>query len=380
MKVTLSFDEFTSKMGYMNSILSDKSVEEKLKNLIFIVEGNELRLVAYNAFTFVRSTFEDTEIDLEGHDKWNFQIKASEVNKIISAFSNLYKTQVKRIEFSEEGVRIKLLVHEVAKDEADSRLNRDSEFLFESAPLLPKIEEEIKMQFPENVDMLSSADMLLYLDSLFPLITNDTANSLGSKINFADDYVFVVSAAMSSFMVNKLPKAFHDLCLTYSSSGFLKKMSESSENIGVAKIDKYLCIQEGNTEAFMRYQKVKINYSMYVSKRSKDKGFVVDRLYLKDVLRRMSTVEPSGVFKVEGDELFVSNNNFNQTIPLNNKKEVEGLSFNIFTSVLEKAILGKDDVFTGDLFIYFVDTVRGYLVFLSDGSGAWFSSIQVTKA
>lgn len=380
MKVTLSFDEFTSKMGYMNSILSDKSVEEKLKNLIFIVEGNELRLVAYNAFTFVRSTFEDTEIDLDGRDKWNFQIKASEVNKIISAFSNLYKTQVKRIEFSEEGVRIKLLVHEVAKDEADSRLNRDSEFLFESAPLLPKIEEEIKMQFPESVDMLSSADMLLYLDSLFPLITNDTANSLGSKINFADDYVFVVSAAMSSFMVNKLPEAFHDLCLTYSSSGFLKKMSESSENIGVAKIDKYLCIQEGNTEAFMRYQKVKINYSMYVSKRSKDKGFVVDRLYLKDVLKRMSTVEPSGVFKVEGDELFVSNNNFNQTIPLNNKKEADGLSFNIFTSVLEKAILGKDDVFTGDLFIYFVDTVRGYLVFLSDGSGAWFSSIQVTKA
>lgn len=130
----------------------------------------------------------------------------------------------------------------------------------------------------------------------------------------------------------------------------------------------------------MRYQKVKINYSMYASKRSKDKGFVVDRLYLKDVLKRMSTVEPSGVFKVEGDELFVSNNNFNQTIPLNNKKEAEGLSFNIFTSVLEKAILGKDDVFTGDLFIYFVDTVRGYLVFLSDGSGAWFSSIQVTKA
>lgn len=151
MKVTLSFDEFTSKMGYMNSILSDKSVEEKLKNLIFIVEGNELRLVAYNAFTFVRSTFEDTEIDLDGRDKWNFQIKASEVNKIISAFSNLYKTQAKRIEFSEEGVRIKLLVHEVAKDEADSRLNRDSEFLFESAPLLPKIEEEIKMQFPESV-------------------------------------------------------------------------------------------------------------------------------------------------------------------------------------------------------------------------------------
>lgn len=380
MKISLKFEEFTSKMGYVNTILGDKSVEEKLRNLIFLVEGNEVKLVAYNAFTFVRSTFEDAEIDLEGHEKWNFQIKAGEINKIISAFSNLYKTKVSGIEFSDEGVRIKLLLHEVAKEESDSRLNRDSEFLFENAPLLPKIEEEIKMSFPEDVDMISSADMLLYLDSLYPLLTNDTSNGLGSKINFAKDYVFVISAAMSSFMVNKLPEAFHDLCLTYSSSGFLKKMTESSENIGVARIEKYLCIQEGNTEAFMKYQKVKVNYSMYVNKRSKDKGIVIDRLYLKDVLKRMATVEASGTFKVEGDELFVNNSNFNQTIPLNNKKDADGVSFNISIPVLEKTILGKDEVFTNDLFLYFVDTARGYLVFLSDSTGAWFSSTQVTKA
>lgn len=380
MKISLSFEEFTSKMGYVNSILGDKSVEEKLRNIIFLVEGSEVRLVAYNAFTFVRSTFENAEVDLEGHERWNFQIKAGEVNKIISAFSNLYKTKVSGLEFSDDGVRIKLVVHEVAKEESDSRLNRDSGFLFETAPLLPNIESEIKMDFPSEIDMVSSADMLLYLDSLYPLLTNDTSNGIGSKINFAKDYVFVISTAMSSFMVNKLPEAFQDLCLTYSSSGFLKKMTESSENIGVARIEKYLCIQEGNTEAFMKYQKVKVNYSMYVNKRSKDKGFVVDRLYMKDVLRRMATVEASGVFKVEEDELAVSNSNFNQSIPLNNKKEADGVSFNISIPVFEKVILGKDDVFTDDLFVYFVDTARGYLVFLSDSTGAWFSSTQVTKA
>ena len=78
--------------------------------------------------------------------------------------------------------------------------------------------------------------------------------------------------------------------------------------------------------------------------------------------------------------MFVNNSNFNQTIPLNNKKDADGVSFNISIPVLEKTILGKDEVFTNDLFIYFVDTARGYLVFLSDSTGAWFSSTQVTKA
>lgn len=381
MKISLNFDEFTSKLGYINTILGDKSVEEKLRNIIFLVDGEGVRMVAYNAFIFVRSTFENAEVDLEGNTEWSFQLKASDVNKTVSAFSNMFKTKVTNLELSEEGVRIKLTVHEEAKDEADSRLAKDSEFLFEHAPILPKTLEEIKIDFPNNVDMVSSGDILLYLDSLFPLLNNDTSNSLGSKIHFAEDYVFVLSAAMSSFMVNKLPDSFKDLCLAYSSSGFLKKMTESSENIGVARDDKYLCIQEGNTEAFMKYQKVKVKYSMYVDKRSKDKGFVVDRLYLKDVLKRMATVEPKGSVKIDGDDLFVSNSNFSQSVPLNNKKNTENISgFDISVPLLEKSILGKDDVFSGDLFVYFVDTARGYLVFVSDGTGAWFSSTQVTKS
>ena len=381
MKISLSFDEFTSKLGYINTILGDKSVEEKLRNIIFLVDNEGDKMVAYNAFIFVRSVFDNYEIDLEGNTEWSFQLKASDVNKTVSAFSNMFKTKVTNLELSEEGVRIKLTIHEEAKDEADSRLAKDSEFLFEHAPILPKTLDEIKIDFPNNVDMVSSGDILLYLDSLFPLLNNDTANSLGSKIHFAEDYVFVLSAAMSSFMVNKLPDSIKDLCLAYSSSGFLKKMTESSENIGVARDDKYLCIQEGNTEAFMKYQKVKVKYSMYVDKRSKDKGFVVDRLYLKDVLKRMATVEPKGSVKIDGDDLFVSNSNFSQTVPLNNKKNAEGISgFDISVPLLEKSILGKDDVFSGDLFVYFVDTARGYLVFVSDGTGAWFSSTQVTKS
>ena len=90
-------------VGYANTILSDKSVEEKLKNLIFVVSKEDVKLVAYSAFTFSRTTLA-SEIELDDVDSWSFQVKASEVNKIISSFSSLYKTKVSSLDFEEDGV------------------------------------------------------------------------------------------------------------------------------------------------------------------------------------------------------------------------------------------------------------------------------------
>ena len=381
MRVSVSFDELSSMMLYANTVLSDKSVEDKMRNIIFLVEGDEVRLVSYNAYIFSRSTFESAEVeDEEGNGSWRFQVKAGEVNKIISSFSSLYKTKVSTIDFEEDGVKVRLTVHEEPKEGEDERLKQDSVFRLENAPIPTKIMDEITMKFPENVDIIPGSDILLYLDSLFPLISNDAANGTSSKISFAEDYVFVINGSMSAFMENRLPDSFKDMSITYSSASFLKKVAEKADTVGLARLERYLCIQEGSTEAFMKFQRVKINYKMYVNKRSKEKGIVIDRLYLKDVLKRMLNTDINGVLQVTDDgDLTVSNSNFNQVIPLNKTKEAGGISFNISIPVLEKAILGRDDVFTGDIFMYFVETSRGYLVFLSDKTGAWFSNTQVVR-
>lgn len=379
MRFTVAFDELVSVLGYSNTILSDKSVEEKLKNIIFLVTKDDVRVVAYNAFTFARTEMNATDIDCGSDKEWAFQIKASELNKIISSFSSLYKTKVSTVDFEEDGVRIKITVHEEAKDDADARLTQDSEYKLENAPIIAKISDEIHMEFPQELDLIPAGDLLLYLDSLFGILNNDTANSIASKINFAEDYVFVIASSMSAFMVNKLPDAFKDLSLAYSSVNFLKKVTEKSESVGVARLDKYLCVKEGLTETFMKYQKVKVKYDMYVNKRSKDKGIVVDRLYLKDVLKRMGSIEPTGTMRVlSSEEIQVSNSNFQQSIPLNNFKDCSDVAFNMSVPILEKIILGRDDVFSGDLFIYFVKTTRGYIIFFSDSTGAWFTNTQVT--
>lgn len=378
MKISLSFEELSSMLGYCNIILGDKSVDDKQKNIIFMVKEDGVRVIAYSPYTFVRCSFEkEPEVSLDGKSEWVFQVKAAELNRIVTAFSSLYKTKVNSVDFEPDGVRIKMVVHEEAKEEADASFAQDSVFKFETSPIMEKALVEISTEFPEEVDMLSSGELQFFLDALYPLLSSD---GIGSKINFAKDYAFVVNGAMSAFIENKLPDSFKGLSIPYSSVGFLKRVTEKSEMVGVAKKGRYLCVQEGNLEAFIMFQPVKVKYDMYLKKRSNDKGFVVDRLYLKDVLRRMGNLGVDGKMYVQDDgSLYVCNDNFNQVIPLNKVRDAYGIQFSTAVQVLEKSILGKDDVLGSELFMYFVDTQRGYVLYVSDKTGAWFTNTQVTK-
>lgn len=381
MKISVDFTEFVRVLSYVNTILSDKSVDEKVKNVIFLVSNREVTLVGYNQVTFSRTLLENVETVDIPDDGWEFQIKASELNKIVSSFSNLYKTKVDTIDIEDSNVRTKITVHEVPIEEANAKLAQDSVFEMENAPILAKILTDVKSEFPDKVETMVSADLLLYLSSLMPLLSNDSNNSTASKLNFADDYVFMMSSSSSAFIKNNLPDEFKNMTLGYSSAGFLRKLCESSEMISVAKDKSYLCIESGNTQAFMRYKPVRINYRSYIDKRSKEKGIVVDRLYMKDVLRRMGNISVDGKMSVVSTEyLQVLNNIFQQDVPLENcKPSTVGVNFKISIPILSSLILGSDDVFSDNLFIYFVETTRSYIIYVQDKKGIWFACTQATK-
>lgn len=382
MKISLKYDELVETLGFATTVLSDKSVEDKMKNVIFLVEEDSVRVVGYNAFTFSRTEIENISVEDIPGNGWQFQVRAANLLKILSSFSSLSKTKVDGVDFEEDGVRIKISIHENAIKEEDERLSQTCVFQMENIPIMNNVMKDINMDFPEDVELVDSADLSLYLESLLPLMSNDSASKNESKLNFASDYVFVMSAQMSAYFKNKLPDAFKGLTLSYSSVNFLKKLTEGSNDINICRIDKYLCIQSNNTEAFMRYQNIKIKYQAYLQRLNKDKGIVVDRLYLKDVLRRMSNISPDGKMVItDTGMLEVSNSNFYQEIPLIKVKDgTAGISFNVSVSFLEKAIVGRDDVLSDELFIYFVPTARGYSIFLLDKTGAWLSNTTVTRA
>lgn len=381
MKISVNFSELGSVLKYSDAVLSDKSIDEKTKNIIFVVTQEEVQVIGYNAFMFCRTRLEG--VCVEGvNSNWQFQIKSSELNKIMSAFSNLYKTKVEKMDFEDDGVRIKITVHEEAVKEEDARLSQNSTFEMENAPILPAIDKEIHIDFPEQVNMITSGDLLLYIDSLIPLMSNDTVNNMASRMCFAEDYVFMTSSHWSAFIKNRLTEEFRNLCLGYSSAIFLKKLCESVESVCVARLDNYLCIEAGATQAFMRYKPVKTKYSAYIAKKSNETGIKIDRLYFKDVLKRMGVVANDGKMSiVNGETLLVETDTFKQEVPLLAAKgNAIGIKFNVSISAMVQLILGKDDVFGEDIFIYFVPTARGHMLYLCDKTGAWFTNAQVVNA
>lgn len=380
MKAKVSYSELSTVLGYVNTILSDKTVDDKMKNVIFLVEKDEVTVVGYSALTFARTRMNDVETEgVEGN--WDFQVKSADLNKIISSYNSLYKTKVNYIEFEKNpsNNKIRVIVHEEAINEEDARLAQTSRFNLDNIPILDSVNKEIHMEFPSDPDSILSGDLLLYIDSLFPLMSNDSASSLVSKLNFSADYIFVTASYISSFFVNKLPDSFKGLTLGYSSVNFLKRLCEGVESIDVQRIDRYLCIQSGMTEAFLKYQNVRVRHEPYVKRMNTDNGIVLDRLYLKDVLKRMMVSSQDGVAQMKDLGLEVSNDGFMQVIPVNNKKgDVDNLKFKISVPVLVKTIVGDDSVFPDQLFLYFVKTgPTGYMLYVKDATGGWFSTIQV---
>jgi len=177
MKISVNFEEFNKVLNYVYAILSDKSVEDKVKNVIFLVSKNELTLVGYNSFTFSRTKLDNVECTDISDSGWEFQIRAAEINKIMLSYSNLFKTKVETIDIEDSGVRIKITVHEEPKDEKDYKLAQDSVFEVENAPIIAKVLSDVKTEFPESVKSVISGDLMLYLSSLLPMMSNDTNNS-----------------------------------------------------------------------------------------------------------------------------------------------------------------------------------------------------------
>lgn len=380
MKVSLKFDELSSVLNMCATIIGDKSVDDKMRNVIFLFHNGEGKAVGYNAFTFARLPFGYVEEEDMPDEGWEFQLKASDLNKVLSSFSNLSRTKVSTISFYKSGVKIGIEIYEEAVEGADERLSQKSHFTLESAPILANVLKEVHMEFPEDGEILSSDYLSVYLDSMLPLLSSE-----GGKLCFAPDYVFTISSKMSAFFVNRLTDAFKELTLSYSSVSFLKKLCEKypESDLIVQRIDKYLCIQTEGTESFMKYQRVSQNYRPYVDRFKKDMGIVVDRMYLRDVVRRMGNMSQDGKMFVQDDStLRVVNDVFEQMIPLNNiRPGTEGVGFNVSIPLLDKVMIGKNNILSSDeVFIYFVPTPRGYTIYLADRSGVWFSSTQVTRA
>ena len=116
---------------------------------------------------------------------------------------------------------------------------------------------------------------------------------------------------------------------------------------------------------------------------TKDTAIVVDRIYLKDILKRLS-LAPEDIrvsFDTEGEVVHLSNKMFDQDLSILQTKNIgvlENISFRLKPDKLRDAIIGSDTIFQEELRIYFTVVAENKLaITLTDSTASWFSVLQV---
>lgn len=402
MKLRISYNDLVPSLDYVSSVVEDKFLEDNMRNIIFLfrrsAQGVSLMLAGYNKIATCRTVLTDVDYEFTGdeEDKWMqlddgtaityMQIKSKELNNFLGSFRSLKKTKPTDCEFATVRNKVRLIVQEEPKDESDERaeqLRNTSLWMFDNAILKPAVLHDILMELPtEGEESIASTDVLFYLNTLFPLVSDEGGSSLPSKMHFSDEYIFCVPN-FATLMVNQLPSAFKGIVLAYSALNFLKKVSEHTEYMAVNKTGTHITIKTDNSEAFLRYMTKMPDHTIYTRECKKDHMVAIDRVYLREVLKRLALTNDNVTVTVKPEENVItfSNTKYSSDIPIYTQRGLEELgtdiTFKMVQNHLNKAIIGDDSVFPDVLGIYLNRKGSGFTLVFSDTTGQWFSTMQV---
>lgn len=391
MKVTFNYEELLKNLTDLSLVVEDVMSSEDMKNVIFRFTKDSIKLIGINQLvTFKRALKSDIfrlEISDEELDKDGFaymQIKSKEIIGYLNSYKALRRTEVEDVELSV--VNNLTVVCKVAERDLENGQVYLSSYNFNNIPIKPNIINNINLSSPDDVDgeVVPMTNILFHTRNMLPIMKNDTG--LFGQLVFGEDGVVVAfNAAFTTFMNNKLPSEFGGMKLSYRAISFIDKIFAGEQEVRCKKLDRYLYIysDESDSEAFIVYDNKLPNYAMTKELFVKDHAFVLDRVYLKDILKRLSLVSESIEFKIKCDEdiVEVKNSKFHQSIPILQKKaldEYNQITFKILPDTLNKVIIGSDDEFSPQSFIYYCPQPNGDAVLVfADNSGQWFSAVKV---
>lgn len=410
MRIEFNFNEVMEKLDYITSIVEDNA-DDTMKNVIFRVSEENVKIIGHNNFAICKYMLEDTEVEGLEEEEVFIQIKVKEFSGLLKTLSNMRRTKVNRIYFEVLDRRIKLTIEEEAKSEDiefAEYLSQKSSWVFDSIRIKEDILKEIRNEVDEvDLESIVSKDIRLYLDTLGPLLSNEiTSNS--SKLYFSEDFVYVIPKIYATLFENNLREEFKNLVLASHAVKFLSKVLVGNELVDLGRNERYLILKADNFEVYIRYQPKLLPIDRYLSAialkdnegvpmqyvRSeepteklsfinRDNGVVIDKIYLQDVLRRFSLLDDQMTIVVnpEKEVLNLSNKKFNLDIPLimvKGMKSYGQINFKMAPDKFRETLLGGDDVFTPEMFMYFIKRERGgYTIANMDSTGSWFSILQI---
>ena len=374
----LDYNTLTYLLDNATSVTSDSALKDADKTIFFLVNNDgESIAVAKNSDLFIRVKFTPELVKEAG----NVQLNSSELSKILGTFSSLSRTRVESVEFKVNNSKVQVIVHEVALDEGYEEFAGDTSYSLDSIKIKEKTLQDISAEFDdENAVDVDSMELDIVLSTLMPIM--DSKKGLNNnQIHFASDQIFVMDNRSQVFYKNILPEVFGNSAFRYTSVAYMRKMIQTSNHLRVVISGNKFAIRSENAEieAYINQLGVRFNYKPTLEGITKENGIVLDRAFLKDIIRRLSIMGSDPKVSIQEDGVHITTESFSRVIPImNSKGNVEGIEFKVNSSLLSSMIIGDDSVMSNDLFLYFERATRGIQLTISDDSGAFLSNTRVS--
>lgn len=375
----LDYDNLVYLLDNATSVTSDSALKDADKTIFFLIkdEGESIA-VAKNSDLFIRVKFTPELVKEAG----NVQVNSSELSKILGTFSNLSRTRVESIEFKVHKSKVQVIVHESALDEDYQDFAGDTSYSLDSINIKEKTLQDISVEFDdENAVDVDSMELDIVLSTLLPIM--DSKKGLNNnQIHFASDQIFVMDNRSQIFYKNILPEVFSNSSFRYTSVAYMRKLIQTSNHLRVVISGNKFAIrsESGEVEAYINQLGVRFNYKPTLEKITKENGIILDRAFLKDIIRRLSIMGSDPKVSIQEDGVHITTESFSRVIPISNSKGiVEGMEFKVNSSLLASMIIGDDSVMSNNLFLYLEPVKpRGIQLTISDDSGAFLSNTKVS--
>ena len=375
----LDYDNLVYLLDNATSVTSDSALKDADKTIFFLIkdEGESIA-VAKNSDLFIRVKFTPELVKEAG----NVQVNSSELSKILGTFSNLSRTRVESIEFKVHKSKVQVIVHESALDEDYQDFAGDTSYSLDSINIKEKTLQDISVEFDdENAVDVDSMELDIVLSTLLPIM--DSKKGLNNnQIHFASDQIFVMDNRSQIFYKNILPEVFSNSSFRYTSVAYMRKLIQTSNHLRVVISGNKFAIrsESGEVEAYINQLGVRFNYKPSLEKITKENGIILDRAFLKDIIRRLSIMGSDPKVSIQEDGVHITTESFSRVIPISNSKgNVEGMEFKVNSSLLASMIIGDDSVMSNNLFLYLEPVKpRGIQLTISDDSGAFLSNTKVS--
>lgn len=390
MHLSTSYEVLTGTLSNIASVVEDSLSSEEMRNVIFAVSENQMKMIGVNQLITYRKRIElgDFRVVFSEEDKLHedgmfyFQLNSKELTSFLNTFKGMRKTKPSDVIFETKNGGIKIELTVVEDSLSDSGVKNTSQWTFDNSPINRSVFAELSRQLPAEDSGWSpvpTKHILGYVANMLPIMTSEGNSTLYNILTFGDDFVVAFNQRFNTLMQNILPDQFKGISLNYRAVSFMKSVICNSDMVEVNKTDMQLVFKTEDSEAFVKFLTRLPAYKMFLESYKEDHGIVIDRQYFKDVLKRLALVNENITLVIDGskNEISVSNTKFRQKIDILQTKAMEELGevhLKVRPQVFQQAIVGDDNQFSGELCIYFVKSENGgYTTIFTDLSKSWMS-------